>query len=85
MFIQDFVNRKSTSKSGLNDAGRITHQANLILPRKVFVDYDPDRIEVLKDDLSKLIPDYTVKTGVEDYNVDDIMASARKRYDREKV
>ena len=82
---QTFINRKSEGRSGLNDGGKLTRQANVIIPRRIFGDYDPKRIEILKDDLNALIPDYVVKTGIEDYDVDKIMENARKRYEKEKV
>jgi len=69
----------------LNDTGSITVAANKIIPRAVIADYDPERMDILTDQLHKLIPNYEVKTGIEDYDVDSIIEAARKRYDKEKV
>ena len=85
IFMQEIINRKSTSKSGLNEVGKITQQANMILPRKVFVDYDPKRIEELQNDLSALLPNYTINTGIEDYSVEEIMENAKKRFEKEGI
>jgi hypothetical protein len=85
IFLQAFANRKSESKSGLNEVGDITNKANKLIPRKVFGDYDPERIKLLTNQLNSLIPNYVIETGIEDYDVDKIMASAKKRFEKEKV
>lgn len=83
--VQDFVNRKTESRSGLNTGDKLTRWANKILPAKVFPGYDPGREEVMKDQLAQLIPNYVIETGIEDYDVDKIVANAKKRYEKDKV
>ena len=86
VYLEEFVNRKSESGSGLNDSGRLTTVANTIMPRKIIVDYDPEREGIIKNDLNQLIGgDYKVKTNFDDADVDKIMENARKRYDRDKI
>lgn len=79
--VEDFSNRTGMQKSGLNEKGRIYERANAILPRKVVVDYNPEREGKLKEKLNDLLPSYTIQTDVEDYDVERIMKSARKRFE----
>ena len=79
------MNRKSESGSGLNTAGKITEAANFIIPKEIFVTYDPQREEELKNELHTLLPNYEIKTDFEDTNVDAIMTNAKKRYEKEKI
>lgn len=84
-FTDGAINRKTTSASGLNDAGRITAQANLLIPRRVFGTYDPVRMEKITNQLHALIPNYEIKTGIDDLDVDKIIENARNRFKREGV
>ena len=83
--LEEFVNRRSESGSGLNTAGKIYEAANQIIPKGIFVEYDPSREVDIKNELNILLPNYEVKTDFEDTDVKAIMANARKRYEKEKV
>ena len=83
--IEEFADRKSENHSGLGGEGKFTREANLILPRKIMVDFDPERVEKLKNDLHQLIPDFKIETGIDDFDVKKLMDKARERYKKEKV
>lgn len=85
VYLEDFANRISESKSGLGPVGRITERANQLLPRKVVVAYDPDREKRILNKLHTLLDNYKIETGIEDYDVDKIIENAKKRYEKEKI
>ncbi len=82
MTVDQFSNRNALKNSGLNSIGGISERANKILPRKVITDYDPDRIEKLKDKLNILLNGYTIQTDIEDYDIEKIINNARKGYEK---
>ncbi len=83
-------NRKAESGRGLYESGAISIAAEKLFPRKVFVDYDPERIDLLNSNLHNLLTNkkgesYKIETGLEDYSVDKVMEAAKRRYEKEKV
>lgn len=85
LHLEELEDRKVALGSGLRIDGDIDKKANRLIKKGVFVDYDPDRINGIKNDLNHLIPNFEVKTNLEDINIDDVMLNAKKRFDREGV
>lgn len=83
IYVEEFINRKSLSKSGLNTTGDISVKAEKILRRKVITYFDPEREKKIKNDLDKLLKGYEVKTGLQEYDEDKIVESVRKRFEKE--
>lgn len=77
-------NRRAESKE-LHETGEISRIADFLVKRAVIVDYDPKRLEKFRADLHELIPNFEIKTGIEDTDLDNIMKTAEKRFSIEKV
>ena len=85
VYEEQFVNRKSEDGSGLESTGAVTIAADKLIPAKVFVTYDPEREERVKNSLHEVLgAEYQVRTDIEDTDVEKIMAAAKKRYDAKK-
>lgn len=82
LFFDGIKSRSAGNISELGIGGTMTNLANKLIPRKVFVDYDEDRENKFKNDLSLLIEDYQIRTNVKDYDFDSIIAKAEDTYRR---
>jgi hypothetical protein len=78
-----FRNRNTENKSGLQSDGYISNLANKLIPKMIHVDYDPQRIENFKTNLNILLPNYEIKTHLDDLDVEGIMKHAEERYKRD--
>lgn len=80
------INRTTQGVSGLEKYRQISSIAEILLPRKIKPEYDPNKIAALKDSLNKLLfPDYRVKTEWEDNDLELLMKNSRERFEKTGV
>ena len=82
IILGDFENRTSDT---LTPRGRISRIADKLLPRKFYPKYDNAKIENIKEKFNKLIPNYEIRTDVEDESVGSIMNKAQKKFESKGI
>lgn len=80
--LEDFENRTIDT---LTPDSKISRISDKLIPRKFFPKHDDVKIEAIKEKFNKLIPNYEIKTEIEDDNIDTIMKNAEKRFNKEGV
>lgn len=78
----DFENRTVDT---LGQNSRISRIADKLLPRRFYPKYDDSKIEDIKEKFNKIIPNYEIRSAKEEDNLESIMESATRRFDREGV
>lgn len=73
----DIEDRTAQNVSELGKAGSIKYRASKLIPEKIIPEYNKDREEQLKKDLNILIPNYKIRTGEEDLDLEKLVEAAR--------
>lgn len=71
--------RTAQNVSELGKAGGIKYRASKLIPEKIIPEYNKDREVELKKDLNTLIPNYKIRTGEEDLDLETIVEEARAK------
>jgi hypothetical protein len=80
IYLESTKSRNTEFNSRLGSTGRLTTIANKLIPRKIIVDYDPQRKDKLLNTLHDILGNYEIKTDAEDINVDVMVEKARKNF-----
>lgn len=79
--LEEFKNRSASS----NNINRISSIADKLLPRKFYPKHDNVKIEAIKEKFNKLIPNYEIRTDVEDESFETIMSRSQRRFDQKGI
>lgn len=81
--VGDFEARTNNQHTGLRQNGYINIVSDKLIPRKIFAEYDFERITKLKARLGQVIDEaYEIRTEVDENNTDAIVKKAAKNFEK---